>query len=188
MFAERLAFELQTCFRSSPLLSLRNFRRERIDNPKYVCSPQATERWNRSEHNSYVICKKLGVIRWLDCPCEIIWKLHFSSLSKQFLYVFFSFCLLPSSFFFPPFILFSCLVAPLPVLSFQKAKMFLKCFVLGLLTKFTSQCSYTWSSSCRLFFVFLCKEFLVISHNFERFGNFCYVVTGGIKSTYNLWF
>ena len=121
MFAERLTFELQTYFRSS-LLSLRKFRRERSDHPKYVCSPQATERSNRIEYNSYVICKKLGVIRWLDCPCEIIWKLHFSSLSKQFLYV--SFCLLPSSFFFPPFILFSYLVAPLPVLSFQEAKMF----------------------------------------------------------------
>ena len=109
MFAERLAFELQTCFRAS-LFSLRNFRRERSDNPKYVCSPQATEWWNRVEYNSYVICKKLGVIRWLDCPCEIIWKLHFSSLSKQFLYVFLSFCLLPSSFFFSPiypFFLFS---------------------------------------------------------------------------------
>ena len=123
MFAERLAFELQTYFRSS-LLSLRKFRRERSDHPKYVCSPQATERLNRIEYNSYVICKKLGVIRWLDCPCEIIWKLHFSSLSKQFLYVFFLsvFCL-PLSF-FPPFILFSYLVAPLPVLSFQEAKMF----------------------------------------------------------------
>ena len=123
MFAERLACELQTYFRSS-LLSLGNFRRERSDNPKYVCSPQATERWNRAYYNLYVICKKLGVIRWLDCPCEIIWKLHFSSLSKQFLYVFFLsvFCL-PLSF-FPHLSFFSYLVAPLPVLSFQEAKMF----------------------------------------------------------------
>ena len=71
MFAERLACELQTYFRSSRL-SLGNFRWERSDNPKYVCSPQATERWNRAEYNSYVICKKLGVIRWLDCPFEVI--------------------------------------------------------------------------------------------------------------------
>ena len=98
MFAERLACELQTYFRSS-LLSLRNFRRERSDNPKYVCSPHATEWWNRVEYNSYVICKKLGVIRWLDCPCEMIWKLHFNSLSKQFLCVFF----LPPAFLFLSF-------------------------------------------------------------------------------------
>ena len=99
MFAERLACELQTYFRSS-LLSLGNFRRERSANPKYVCSPQATaEWWNRVEYNSYVICKKLGVIRWPDCPCEMIWKLHFNSLSKQFLYVFFSASCLPLPFF-----------------------------------------------------------------------------------------
>ena len=121
MFAERLAFELQTYFRSS-LLSLRKFRRERSDHPKYVCSPQATERLNRIEYNSYVICKKLGVIRWLDCPCEIIWKLHFNSPSKQFLHV--NIFLLPSSSIFPHLCFFSYLVAPLPVLSFQEAKMF----------------------------------------------------------------
>ena len=69
------------------------------DNPKYVCSPQATEWWNSVEYNSCVICKKLGVIRWLDCPCEIIWKLHFNSLSKQFLYVLFSASCLPLPFF-----------------------------------------------------------------------------------------
>ena len=84
----------------------------------------ATERWNRAEYNSYVICKKLGVIRWLDCPCENIWKLHFKSPSKQFLYVFF-FCLLSAFLFhFPRFMLFSYLVAPLPLLSFQEAKIF----------------------------------------------------------------
>ena len=160
MFAERLACELQTYFRSS-LLSLRNFRRERSDNPKYVCSPQATERWNRVEYNSYVICKKLEVIRWLDCPCEIIWKLHFNSLSKQFLYVFF-FCLVPSSSSLSPFILLSYLVAPLPVLSFQEAKMF------------RSWCPYkifqpliSIAPFIDVFFVFLCKKFLAISHNFE---------------------
>ena len=119
MFAERLACELQTYFRSS-LLSLRNIRRDRSDNPKYVYSPQA----GTGQSIIRVICKKLGVVRWLDCPCEIIWKLHFNPPSKQFLYVFFSFCLLPSSSIFPPFMLFSYLVAPLPVLSFQEAKMF----------------------------------------------------------------
>ena len=99
-------------------------RRERSDDRKYVCSPQPTERWNRAEYNSYVIDKKLGVIRWPDCPCEIIWKLHFSSPSKQFLYVLFFF--LPSvfPFLFSSFILFSYLVAPLSVLSFQAAEMF----------------------------------------------------------------
>ena len=45
---------------------------QRSDDRKYVCSPQATERWNRAEYDVYVICNKLGVIRWLDCPCEII--------------------------------------------------------------------------------------------------------------------
>ena len=102
MFAERVACELQTYLRSS-LLSLRNFRRERSDNPKYVCSPQATEWWNRAEYNSYVICKKTGVIRWLDWPCEIIWKLHFNSLSKLFLYVFF----LPPAFLFLSFLIYA---------------------------------------------------------------------------------
>ena len=79
---------------------------------------------SRAEYNVYVICNKHRVVRWLDCPCEIIWKLHFSSLSKQFLYVFFSFCLLSSSFLFPHLSFFSYLVAPLSVLSFQEAKMF----------------------------------------------------------------
>ena len=45
-------------------------------------------------------------------------------LNFQTIPVFFSFCLLPSSSIFPPFMLFSYLVASLPVLSFQEAKMF----------------------------------------------------------------
>ena len=112
MFAERLAFELQACFRSS-LLSLGNFRRERSDNPKYVCSPQATERWNRAEYNSYVICKKLDQMAWSD-GLIVHLKLYESCISAHCLnnscMLFFSFCLLPSSFFFPPiypFFLFS---------------------------------------------------------------------------------
>ena len=158
MFAERLAFELQTYFRSS-LLSLRNFRRERSDNPKYVCSPQATEWWNRVEYNSYVICKKLGVIRWLDCPCEIIWKLHFNCPNNSCL---FFFCLLPSSSFLSSFMLFSYLVSPLPVLSFQEAKMFRSwcpCKIFQPLILIAPLID--------VFFVFLCKKFLAISHNFE---------------------
>ena len=109
MFAERLAFELQTYFRSS-LLSLRNFRRERSDNPKYVCSPQATERSNRAEYNWYVICKKLGVIRWLDCPCEIIWKLHFNCPNNSCLLFF-----LPPAFLFLSFLIYAFFLFSLPL-------------------------------------------------------------------------
>ena len=156
MFAERLACELQTYFLSSPF-SLRNFRRERSDNPKYVCSPQATEWWNRVEYNSYVICKKLGVIRWLDCPCEIIWELHFNSLSKQFLHVFF---------FLPPAFLF---------LSFPIYAFFFFSRPLARLVKmFRCWCPYKIFQPLILiaplidvFFVFLCNKFLAISHNFE---------------------
>ena len=139
MFAERLACELQTYFLSS-LLSVQNFRRERSDNPKYVCSPQATEWWNRVEYNSYVLCKKLGVIRWLDCPCEIIWKLHFNSLSKQFLYV----CFLPPAFLFFSFPIYAFFLfsppysPPCPSCHFRRPK----CFAVDVLTKFSSHWSY----------------------------------------------
>ena len=163
MFAERLAFELQTYFRSS-LLSLRKFRRERSDHPKYVCSPQATERLNRIEYNSYVICKKLGVIRWLDCPCEIIWKLHFSSLSKQFLYAFFSLCLLPSSFFFSPiypFFLFSRPLARLVISGGQNVSPLVS------LQNLQANVLTLEAPLVDFFFVFLCKEFLAIYHIFE---------------------
>ena len=123
MFAERLASELQTYFRSS-LLSLRNFRRKRSVNPKYVCSPQATERWNMAEYNYFVIryAKNLG---WSDGLIVHV-KLYESCISTQLPNnsCFFSFCLLPSSSIFPPFMVFSYLVASLPVLSFQEAKMF----------------------------------------------------------------
>ena len=122
-----------------------------------------------------MICKKLGVIRWLVCPCENIWKLHFKSPSKQFLYVFF-FCLLSAFLFhFPPFMLFSYLVAPLLVLSFEEAKIF---------KMFRCWCPYkifqplflirpTWSPSYRLFlcisvfFVCISLYFLAISPDFE---------------------
>ena len=125
MFAERLACELQTYFRSS-LLSLRNFRRERSDNPKYVCSPQATERWNRAEYNSFVIryAKNLGWSGGLIVHVKLYESCISTQLPNNSSMFFFSFCLLPSSSIFPPFLLFSYLVAPLPVLPFQEAKMF----------------------------------------------------------------
>ena len=160
MFAERLALELQTYFRSS-LLSLRKFRRERSDHPKYVCSPQATERSNRIEYNSYVICKKLGVIRCLDCPFEIIWKLHFSSLSKQFLYV-----SLSSAFLFLfspiyPFFLFSRPLARLVISGGQNVSPLVS------LQNLQANVLTLEAPLVDFFFVFLCKEFLAIYHNFE---------------------
>ena len=90
-------------------------------------------------------------------------------LTVQTIPVCFFFCLLPSSSFLSPFMLFSYLVAPLPVLLFQEAKMF-RCW-----------CPYNIFQPLILiaplidvFFVFLCKKFLAISHNFElRRVHFC---------------
>ena len=83
-------------------------------------------------------------------------------LTVQTIPVCFFFCLLPSSSFLSPFMLFSYLAAPLPVLSFQEAKMF-RCW-----------CPYNIFQPLILiaplidvFFVFLRKKFLAISHNFE---------------------
>ena len=83
-------------------------------------------------------------------------------LTVQTIPVCFFFCLLPSSSILSPFMLFSYLVAPLPVVSFQEAKMF-RCW-----------CPYKIFQPLILIaplidvsFVFLCKKFLAISHNFE---------------------
>ena len=161
MFAERLACELQTYFRSS-LLSLRNFRRERRDNPKYVCRLQKDGRAHSIIRMWYA--KNLG---WSDGLIVRV-KLYESCISTHLpnnsCMFFFSFCLLPSSFIFPPFMLFSYLVAPLPVLSFQEAKM----LPLVSLQNFIAIVVNTLEVPLiDFFFVFLCKEFWAISHNFE---------------------
>ena len=80
--------------------------------------------------------------------------------------IFFSSCFLSSSSssLFPPLILFSYLVASLPVLTFQEAKMSL----LVSLQKFQTIVLNTLEAPLiDFFFVFLCKEFLAISDNFE---------------------
>ena len=163
MFAERLAFELQTFFRSS-LLSFEIF----IGREATTRNTSAVHRLQKDGTGQSIIRmwykKKLGVIRWLDCPCEIIWKLHFSSLSKQFLYVFLSFCLLPSSFFFSPiypFFLFSRPLARLVIWGGQNVSPLVS------LPSLQANVLTLEAPLVDFFFVFLCKEFLAISHNFE---------------------
>ena len=159
-----------------------------------------------------------GQMAWLSI--EIIWKLHFSSLSKQFLYVFFL-----SSSFFPHlsfFFLFGLPLARLVISGGQNVSPLVS------LQNFQAIVLNTLEAPLAdFFFVSLSKEFLAISHNFELnafilvsavqssvhaslpqvaawktqvLGIFAmylclrvvYIkpgtVTGGIKSTYNLWF
>ena len=52
--AQVIACEVQTYFWSS-LLSLRNYRRERSDNQKYVCTSQATQVRAQKESKVFTI-------------------------------------------------------------------------------------------------------------------------------------
>ena len=163
MFAERLACELQTYFRSS-LLSLRNFGGREAT----TRNTSAVHRLQKDGTGHSIIrmwyAKNLG---WSDCLIVHV-KLYESCISTHLpsnsCMFFFSFCLLPSSSIFPPCMLFSYLVAPLPVLSFQEAKM----LPLVSLQNFPAIVLNTLEVPLiDFFFVFLCKEFLAISHNFE---------------------
>ena len=78
--------------------------------------------------------------------------------------LFFSFCLLPSSFFFPPiypFFLFSRPLARVIISGGQNVSSLVS------LQSLQANVLTLEAPLVDIFFVFLCKEFLAISHNFE---------------------